>query len=104
MVETSGLLQLNNFTLATKTAIVTGAGQGMGEAFANILALNGANVAVCDLNLSSATKVADEIAAMRHKAIAFRCDVSNRREVSETVDDITDSLGPPTIWLKKAEL
>ena len=45
-----------------KTAIVTGSGQGIGEAYAKALAADGARVVVADLNADGAERVAGEIA------------------------------------------
>ncbi|MCW2889309.1 MAG: hypothetical protein QOE54_6203 [Streptosporangiaceae bacterium] len=44
-----------------KIAIVTGAGQGIGKAYAKALAIEGAHVAVADLNGEQAGRVAKEI-------------------------------------------
>ena len=59
--------------LKDKVAIVTGAGQGIGEGIAKKLADEGAKVIVSDLNEENAQKVATKIG---QNAIAFKCDVS----------------------------
>ena len=51
----------NGKALSAKTAIVTGAGQGIGSAVAHAYAAQGANVAVVDWNAEGAEKVAQEI-------------------------------------------
>lgn len=60
-----------------KTAIVTGAGQGIGEVYARALAAEGANVVVADLNADGAERVADEIATSGGTATAVKVDVSD---------------------------
>ncbi|MDP3261399.1 MAG: SDR family NAD(P)-dependent oxidoreductase [Tabrizicola sp.] len=60
-----------------KTALVTGAGSGIGEAVAKGLAASGARVLVQDLNLAAATRVANEIAATGGLAKAAGGDVSD---------------------------
>jgi len=67
--------------LTNRVAIVTGAGQGIGEAIAVRLATEGADVAVVDLNLPAAETVAKRLAGLGRRSIAVRCDVSNATDV-----------------------
>jgi NAD(P)-dependent dehydrogenase (short-subunit alcohol dehydrogenase family) len=60
-----------------KIAIVTGAGQGIGEAYATALAAEGAKVVVADLNEPQAERVAKAIEADGGTAIAVRTDVAD---------------------------
>lgn len=60
-----------------KVAIVTGAAQGIGEAYARALAAEGAKVVVADLNEDSGQRVAKEIEADGGTAMFVRCDVSD---------------------------
>jgi NAD(P)-dependent dehydrogenase (short-subunit alcohol dehydrogenase family) len=59
------------------SALVTGGGSGLGEATARELARLGAKVAVLDLNLDNAQKVAADIGG-----IAIQCDVTNAARAS----------------------
>ena len=61
--------------LKNKIAIVTGAGQGIGKAIALRLANAGADVAIMDLNLSSAEVVAQEIEKLGREALPIQADV-----------------------------
>lgn len=72
--------------LEGKVAIVTGAGQGIGEAIAYTLAKEGASIVVADINIESATKVADEIISQGGKAEPIRADVSNVKEVNKLIE------------------
>lgn len=67
--------------IAGKTAVVTGAGSGIGKAIAVSLAAEGAKVVVADIEDGAARKVADEIAAQGGTAIAFQVDVSKLDDV-----------------------
>ncbi|MES1908607.1 MAG: hypothetical protein MHM6MM_001509 [Cercozoa sp. M6MM] len=71
--------------LQDKTCIVTGAGAGIGEAVARRFAQEGGKVAVIDMNLEAAQKVAHEI-----NGIALQCDVSDEQQVTETVRKVSE--------------
>ena len=60
-----------------KVAIVTGAAQGIGEAYAKALAAEGARVVVADLNEDSGNRVAKEIESEGGTAMFVRCDVAD---------------------------
>ena len=67
--------------LSGKTVIVTGGGGGIGGATCRRFASEGAKVAVFDMNLVAAQKVADEISAAGGAAAAFQCDITDRAAV-----------------------
>ena len=73
-----------------KVAIVTGAGQGIGEAYAKALATEGARVVVAEINEAQGTRVAAEITAAGGEARFVRVDVaspeSTRAMAAATVD------------------
>jgi 3-oxoacyl-[acyl-carrier protein] reductase len=60
-----------------KVAIVTGAAQGMGAAYARLLAAKGAAVVLADIDFDKAADVAAAIAASGGKALAVRLDVAD---------------------------
>ena len=66
-----------------KVAIVTGAGGGIGQAYAEALAREGAAVVVADINTEGAQKVADGIKGEGGNAIAVRVDVSDPDSAKE---------------------
>ena len=74
------------------TALVTGAGSGMGAATAKALADRGARVAVVDLNLESAQQTADSI-----KGLALSADVSSGESVEAALQQVVDELGAPRV-------
>jgi 3-oxoacyl-[acyl-carrier protein] reductase len=79
---------------APPVAVVTGAGQGLGRAFALDLAGRGWQVAVADLDGDRAAKVAAETVEAGGMARAFTCDVSDRTQVAGLAAAVTGQLGP----------
>jgi NAD(P)-dependent dehydrogenase (short-subunit alcohol dehydrogenase family) len=69
------------FSLEGKTAVVTGAGSGIGAAIARVFAARGAHVAVVDRDEPAASQIAAEIGQAGGAASAWRCDVSQPDEV-----------------------
>ncbi len=69
------------FSLENKTAIVTGAGSGIGRAVALTFAAAKATVYAADLNTENTEKTVHEIKAGGGKAFPMICDVSNQEEV-----------------------
>ncbi len=63
--------------LENKTAIITGAGRGIGKAIARKFAVNGANVIITDILISEEThKYVEELHSNNVKAKTYQCDVS----------------------------
>ena len=88
--------------LQGKTAIVTGGAGGIGSATCRRFAREGAAVAVFDLDLAAAEKIAAEIAGAGGKAAAFRCDITKRDEVEAAVKGAGEALGPISILVNNA--
>jgi len=89
--------------LTGKIALVTGASRGIGRAAALALAKAGADVAV---NFRSrevdAQEVCSQIKAVGRRALAFKADVSNAREVSRLVETVESGLGGIGILVNNA--
>ena len=84
---------LERFRLNGRTALVTGAGQGIGEALAHALAQAGARVAVVDVNGANAGKVAGAINSYNKEAIAVTCDIRFPEQVESMVSQIANHFG-----------
>ncbi|MFJ9037303.1 bifunctional aldolase/short-chain dehydrogenase [Streptomyces sp. NPDC102406] len=68
--------------LATRVALVTGAGSGIGKAIAHRLAAEGACVVVADLDAEGAAAVAEELGGP-DKAVAVTVDVTSEEQIAE---------------------
>jgi meso-butanediol dehydrogenase / (S,S)-butanediol dehydrogenase / diacetyl reductase len=79
--------------VADKKIIITGAGSGMGRAFAMALAHEGATVGILDLNADAAKAVCDELDAQSAVAVPLTADVSKRDEVVAAFDTFVDQTG-----------
>ncbi|GIH93375.1 bifunctional aldolase/short-chain dehydrogenase [Planobispora siamensis] len=94
--------------LATRVALVTGGGSGIGAATARRLAAEGACVVVADRDLGAAEKVAAEIAAGAHRpgdrAVAVRADVTSEEEVAEAVRQAVLAFGGVDLVVNNAGL
>jgi 2-hydroxycyclohexanecarboxyl-CoA dehydrogenase len=71
-----------------KVVIVTGGGGGIGGATCKAFAAQGAKVAVFDMNLAAAQKVADAITAQGGSATAYECDITHRAAVDAAVSAV----------------
>lgn len=76
-----------------KTVIVTGGASGIGEACVQLLAREGANVVVADLNEDHAKKAAAEVEKSGGKAAAFAVDVSDAKAVEAMVNFAVKTYG-----------
>jgi NAD(P)-dependent dehydrogenase (short-subunit alcohol dehydrogenase family) len=80
-----------------QVAIVTGGGSGLGEATARALAARGAKLALFDVDLKRAEKVAEELGG-----IAVKCDVSSAEAGEAAFNEVTEKLGEPRILVNCA--
>jgi NAD(P)-dependent dehydrogenase (short-subunit alcohol dehydrogenase family) len=79
--------------LKDKVAIITGAGRNIGEDTAKLFASEGAKVAVVDLNLPLAEKVAADIRKAKGVAEAFKADVADEAQCNKLAEDVAAKLG-----------
>jgi 3-oxoacyl-[acyl-carrier protein] reductase len=79
--------------LAGKTALVLGAGGGLGGAIARTLAAEGARVALADVNEAAASAVAADIAAAGGKALALQWDLADIAAIDGKVGQVEAGLG-----------
>lgn len=85
-----------------KTALVTGAGRGIGKAIALRLAQDGVKLVINNLDLDSARLVADEINASGGTAMAIAADVSSAVEVNAMFEAVAGRFGGVDILVNNA--
>ncbi|MFO0688408.1 MAG: SDR family NAD(P)-dependent oxidoreductase [Myxococcota bacterium] len=90
------------FDLSGRTALVTGAGQGVGAGIARLLAARGARVAVNDLRATRAMATVQSIVAAGGQAMTAVFDVADHAAVVENVDRMERQLGPIDILVNNA--
>jgi NAD(P)-dependent dehydrogenase (short-subunit alcohol dehydrogenase family) len=73
--------------LKNKVSLVTGAGQGIGEGIAKVLASHGSKVMIVDLNRKSGEEVAREINSLYpHSAAFFEADLTDSKAINSMID------------------
>lgn len=85
-----------------KVALVTGGAQGIGRGVALSFAQKGASVAVVDINLEKAEKVAKDINILGQRALAVKTDISNREEVDKMAGAVLDEFDKVDIVFNNA--
>ena len=83
--------------ISNRVALVTGGAHGIGRALCKALQLEGARVAVADLDFEGARKVASAISGL-----ALKLDVSSEQEIVAAVERVESELGPVDIFISNA--
>jgi len=86
-----------------KTALITGAGQGVGKGIAEALASYNSNVVLAGRTLSKVQSVADEINAKGGAALAIECDVKNLHSIEQAVLQTVDHFSGLHILVNNAQ-
>lgn len=88
--------------LTGKTAMVTGASQGIGLATAELLAMQGANVLITARNQQRIEQLATDLKEQGYSADAITCDVTNYSNLQSTVDYCVNHFGTLDILVNNA--
>ena len=83
-----------------KNVLITGAARGIGQAFAEAFAEEGARVAIADLNMERAEKTASQIQG----SIAIKMDVTQKSSIEEGVEKAIQQLGGIDILINNAAI
>ncbi len=79
------------FSLAGKTAVITGGGSGIGESMSRAFAKQGAEVHIIELDSDRANTLVSEIKSSGGKAFGHQCDVSNQEQTTKVMKSISDT-------------
>ena len=93
---------MNKILLEGRTAVVTGAGQGIGEAIARRLADFGASVIITDINAEKGEAVAASIRAEGQNAEFRRLDVTDFDHLRDNIFALREVYGRIDIWVNNA--
>ncbi|HWR73502.1 MAG TPA: 3-oxoacyl-[acyl-carrier-protein] reductase [Nitrospirota bacterium] len=89
-------------SLNGKIALVTGAAQGIGRDISLGLAADGADVAICDVNLEAAQKTSSEIEGRGRKSLAVKANVASSADVTAMIDQVVEKFGRIDILVNNA--
>ena len=82
-----------NFSLKGKIALITGSARGLGRACSLALANSGADIALGLRDVTSAAELEEEIKAMGRKAIRLQMDVSDLKQINDSVAQTVETFG-----------
>lgn len=92
----------NKLELINRTAIVTGAGSGLGRQIALNFAKKGAELILVDVNLEGAEAVAEEIRGLGRKALVIKTDITKETDVKNMVVTTMEAMGKIEILVNSA--
>ena len=94
-------MYLKNYNLKNKTAVVTGAGKGIGRGITLQLARAGADVVISSRTEDDLTSLVNEVESMGRKATPVLCDVTQTAEL-ENLAETAVTVGGIDIWVNNA--
>jgi sorbose reductase len=93
---------LDRFSLKGCTAVVTGGGRGIGAKLAFALAEAGADVAIADLDLSTAQETSEALKKLGVRSLVTQVEVTNAASVTEMVEKVVNAWGRLDIAVNSA--
>jgi NAD(P)-dependent dehydrogenase (short-subunit alcohol dehydrogenase family) len=88
--------------LADKVAVVTGGGSGIGRGIVLCMAREGADIAIPDLQVENAQRVAEEVRGLGRKALAIKTDVTRAVDVNGMLKRVREEFGRVDILVNNA--
>ncbi len=89
-------------TLKNKIILITGAGQGLGEATSRVLAKEGAIILAADIQYELVVSLIEDLIAQGYQGEAFHLDVTNDDSIQKVLDTIMNSYGHIDVLINNA--
>jgi NAD(P)-dependent dehydrogenase (short-subunit alcohol dehydrogenase family) len=94
--------RLSEYDFEGKTVLITGGSRGLGLVLARQFAAEGANVAVCARDPRELERARADLAARGARVLAFPCDVTDRAQVRELIEVVTQRFGGVDVLVNNA--
>src|ERR1700684_3577422 len=94
----------DTFSVTDKVVVITGAGQGLGRAFAKTFASGGAKVVIAERNVEKAREVESEITAGNGHAIVVETDVADEGSVAHMAERVSQTFGRADVLINNAAM
>lgn len=88
--------------LARKTALITGGAKGIGEAIVRLFALEGANIAIADIDYVKGKALAESLRDSNGQVIFLKTDITKENSVENTAQTVVDTFGSLDILINNA--
>ena len=88
--------------LSDRVAIITGGAKGMGRGMALRFAEEGCSVAIADISMKEANDTLAEVSKRGREGLAIQCDVTDIKQVRDTVDKVISKFGKIDILVNNA--
>ena len=85
-----------------KVAVITGGARGIGREIGLVLAKEGADIVICDINMELAAKTQQEIESLGRRSLSVLTDVTNFSHAEETVNKTLDKFQKIDILINNA--
>ncbi len=93
---------IKDFYLTNKIALIAGGRRGLGRVMALAFAEAGADVAVADVVTEGLEATAEEVRKLGRRSLAIQFDITNKRDVEQTIQKVVDGLGSIDILVNTA--
>jgi NAD(P)-dependent dehydrogenase (short-subunit alcohol dehydrogenase family) len=90
------------YDLRGKVVLITGGSRGLGLVLARQLAREGAKLAICAREPDELDRAARDLAAQDAKILAIPCDLKDRDQVEQMIDQVRRGLGPVDVLINNA--